>query len=373
VTSHLGVLTRLLIGALTEAEAAEALDVPITEVQRLRCAVAADGAKLVPISVDLEAQRFEFLNLAGATFHEPFFGDTIKRARRERPRTLNFEVDFKDFVRGAEHHRRPPEGFVFHVGRCGSTLLANMLSASGEHLIIKEPDIVSDLLAGWLGACDKAARGEIELLLAAAIRYLVGAAGAANAARYRVLKLAAWNVRLAWFLLDLFPATPAVFLYRSPIETVASLLFQRPAWFDLIERPRSIQARFFPTLRDVPDTAVLSPAALFAHAWRSAADAALALPAQRLLVIQNGALIGNAEATIRRVLSHFRQAINPALIEAMAAARVTYSKDPLHRVQFDPSGEHRRPPLSSEQADEVRAITADHWHRLDARSALAGL
>lgn len=372
MTSQLRVLTRVLIGAFTEAEAVEALDVPIGEVQRLRRAVAGEAATLVPISVDLGAKRFEFLDLEGATYCEPFFGETIDRARRERPKSLNFEVDFQAFARGSDRHQRPPEGFLFHVGRCGSTLLANMLSTSGKYLIIKEPDLVSDLVAGWLSARDEAARGEIELLLAAAIRYLLGTAGAAHAARYRILKLAAWNIRLGSILLDLFLATPAVFVYRSPIETVASLLFQRPAWFDLFERPRWIQARFFPTVREVPEGAVLSPSALFAHAWRSAAEAALALPPERLLVIQYEAMIGDAAAAIRRVLSHYRQPLDPSLIEAMTAACVTYSKDPARRVHFDPRGKHGRPPLSPEQADEVRAITDNGWHRLDARARLDG-
>jgi hypothetical protein len=155
-----------------------------------------------------------------------------------------------------------------------------------------------------------------------------------------------------------------MFLYRSPIETVASLIFQRPAWFDLIERPRSIQALFFPSVRDVPEGSVLSPAALFAHAWRSAADAALALPPERLLLMRYGELIGDAEAAIRRVLAHFRHSVDPLLIEAMVASRITYSKDPAQRVYFDPKGGHRRPPLSPEQAGEVRAITGCVYRKL---------
>lgn len=373
MTSQLGVVTSLFIGASTLTEAAEALDVPINEVKRLTRALGDESAKLVPVSVDIGARRFEFLDLQGLTCHEPIFAETIRRAKRDRPNALNFEVDFADFTRAAECHQRPPDGFLFHVGRCGSTLLVNMLSASGGHLVIKEPDLVSDLIAGWLSAPDEATRVEIELLLPKAIRYLLSAAGAAVGAniRYRVLKLTAWNIRLANVLLGSFPTTPAVFLYRSPIETVASLLFHPPAWFELIGRPRATQALFFPSVRDVPEGATLSACTFFAHAWRSTASAALTLPPERLHVMRYEELIGDAEAAIHRVLAHLDHSVALSIIELMAATRMTYSKDPTHRALFKPQGEHCRPPLSPEQANDVWVITGACWHRLEERARLA--
>ena len=368
MTSQITVVAKLLIGAVSESEAADSLTVPVAEIQRLKRLVTNEETTLVPIAVDLRTQRFEFLDLGDATFREPFLSDTIDRVRADKPTSLNFEVDFDDFERAAKRYQRAPDGFIFHVGRCGSTLLCNMLSESGEHLLMKEPEVVNELLAAWRRSPDENSRAKIEDLLAATIRYLLGSTGPIRVANYRVLKFAAWNVCLARIIIRLFSATPAVFVYRSPLETVASLLFQPPQWFDLIERPRFIQSSFFPTMREVPAETPLSPTTLFAHAWRSAADAALALPSERLCLIEYGELVRDAKDVIGRVLKHFGHSVDPSSLEVMAATRANYAKDPFWRVPFNPQAEHRRPPLSRTQVAEVQTITANSWSRLEARA-----
>ncbi len=355
------VLGTLLMGAIDDAEAARQLGVAVDEIQRLKQVVAGDAAMLVPIAVDLATHRVELLDLAGIAYREPFFHETIEVRRRERPAGLNVEVDLNNLVSAARRYRTPPDGFIFHVGRCGSTLLANMLAASGEHLLIKEPELVSELIAHWLHAEDDQARQQREALVDATVRCLLGTAGSA---RYRVLKFAAWNIRMAGVLARLFPSTPAVFLYRSPLETVASMLFRPPAWFDLIGGPRPIQARFFPTVREAPEDAPLSAVMLFAHAWRSAAEAALALPPGRAILLDYGEMLVGAADAIKRVLTHLRQPFEPQTIAAIVAARTTYSKD---GAAFDPAGAHRRPPLSATDEAQVRTIVGDVWTRLEAR------
>jgi hypothetical protein len=239
-----------------------------------------------------------------------------------------------------------------------------MLAASGEHLLIKEPMLVNDLAACRLNAETIEARRELEAFLSAALRCLSATAGNA---RYKLFKFAAWNVQLAGTFLKLFPNTPAVFLYRSPAEMVASMLFQHPAWFDIIERPRQRQARFFPTLLEVPDSAALSAPALFAHAWRSAAEAALAQPAEHILLLEYCEVTAEPAETIRRVLAHFGHRAAGEQIETMVAAGGIYSKDPLGRAAFDPGGLHRRPPLSPADEAEVEAIAGATWRRLEGR------
>lgn len=368
MTSQVVIVAKLLIGAVSETEAAASLAVPVAEIERLKRLFTNEETALVPIAVDLRTQRFEFLDLRDATFREPFFSDTIDHVRVDKPTSLNFEVHFDDFERAVKQYQRVPDGFIFHVGRCGSTLLCNMLSESSQYLLMKEPELVNELLAALCRSPDENSRAKIEDLLAATIRYLLGSTGRIRAANYRVLKFAAWNVCLAHIIIRLFSVTPAVFVYRSPLETVASLLFQPPQWFDLIERPRFIQSSFFPTMREVPAETQMSPTTLFAHAWRSAADAALALPSERLCLIEYGELVRDAKDVIRRVLRHFGHNVDPSSLEAMAATRAIYAKDPFGRVSFNPQGEHHRPALSRTQVAEVQTITADTWSRLEARA-----
>ena len=186
----------------------------------------------------------------------------------------------------------------------------------------------------------------------------------AGQARHRLLKFAAWNIQVASTLLRIFPNTPAVFLYRAPSETVASMLFDPPGWLGWIWRPRSFHERYMPSLRLFPPDARLSPAILFAHAWRSAAEAALALPAERLLFLDYANLVSDPARTLKRVLAHFRQPADAEIIAAMLAVRSIYSKDPTRAALFDPSEAHRRPPLTFEESATVEAVVGDIWRRL---------
>jgi hypothetical protein len=165
----------------------------------------------------------------------------------------------------------------------------------------------------------------------------------------------------------MFPQTPALFLYRSPLETVASMMNARPAWYDLIAAPRSLQACFFPTLREVPAGETIDAAALFAHAWRSNVDAAFSLPAERVYFVEYAALIGDPLGELASLLGFLRQAVTGESLALMAAQARIYSKDAARANPFDPAGAHRRAPLNAGDAATVRAIASDAFERLEER------
>src|SRR5262249_10647978 len=152
-----------------------------------------------PVGVDVENGHVELLDLDGETYGEPFFHETVERRLRERHALRPVKLDFRDFLHAAGHYRKAPDAFLFHLGRCGSTLLANILAAPRDHLRLKEPPIVSDLISYWLRATAGPARHDLEVLLDASLRSLTAINGSQ---RYKVLKFAAWNVRMAGPLLN---------------------------------------------------------------------------------------------------------------------------------------------------------------------------
>ncbi len=337
-----------------QADSAEAIE---------RCLI--DGRAIAPTALHFATRRVELVDLEGVECCEPFFHQTLKRVLLERPDALRAEIDLDRFVRAVPHDRPGPDGFIFHTGRCGSTLLANMLPASGQYSVLREPGTVVDLSFAWLETDDDSTRRELESLFALVVPQMLSAT--AGAARYPLLKPAAWNIQVASTLLRVFPTTSAVFLYRAPSETVASMLFDPPGWLGWIWRPRSFQARYMPSLRTFPPDATFSPVIFFAHAWRSAAEAALALPPERLLFLDYADMVSDPARALKRVLAHFRQPADPEIITAMLAARSIYSKDPARTACFDPSGAHRRPPLTSEESAAVEMVVGDVWQRLGVR------
>jgi hypothetical protein len=206
------------------------------------------------------------------------------------------------------------------------------------------------------------------LVTGAVVRILLGAI---DSPRRRILKLAAWNVQMATALLTMFPTTAAAFVFRSPYETVASQLHQPPAWLDIIDAPRSTQARYFPSITEIPEGQRVSPTVLFAHAWRSAVEAARSVPAGRLVYIGYDNLVEEPAVTLRQLLRHWGAHDGDVLAEMLGVLSI-YSKDPKGREQFDPLGSHRRPELSMTQRREVDAVAGGIWRELHPLATVAG-
>lgn len=108
----------------------------------------------------------------------------------------------------------PPDGFVFHMSRCGSTLVSQMLAAMPGAISISEAPVIEAVarvvLAGRLPR--EALRG----IIGALTRDRQGAV------TYRFVKFLSSHVLLIPLLRELFPDTPWVFLYRDPVEVLIS-------------------------------------------------------------------------------------------------------------------------------------------------------
>jgi len=81
-------------------------------------------------------------------FTEPFFQDSIRAARRN-PFTAIFRREMPLEAAGAMEGLHPT-GFVFHMSRCGSTLIAQMLAALDRAIVISEAAPIDDVLQAGL-------------------------------------------------------------------------------------------------------------------------------------------------------------------------------------------------------------------------------
>ncbi len=115
-----------------------------------------------------------------------------------------------------------PVGIIFHVARCGSTLLSQSLKRLDDLVVYAEPQPVNEILA----PPHKWPRAD----LVAALRTL-SAAFARHARRPYVLKLSSWNTLYCDIVAEAFPDTPWVLSLRDPVEVGVSLLASPPGWF----------------------------------------------------------------------------------------------------------------------------------------------
>ena len=94
---------------------------------------------LIPIDIDLDNHKLVWFDIADHQLTESYFfiSTELLISKQDKPELLTTEISTlasDDILRDYIY----PSGFIFHMGRCGSTLLSKALARSPSHLIISE-------------------------------------------------------------------------------------------------------------------------------------------------------------------------------------------------------------------------------------------
>jgi hypothetical protein len=279
----------------------------------------ADLARWTPIRLTIQPPEpaIDWCDLRGIRFTEPFFDQTVARwAERPVVRTTLQELALLD-----DQPSLDPAGFIFHMSRCGSTLVSRLLSTLPGMVVVAEPGPINSLLETDPTLIHEEGRIAVLRLLIRAL----GRIRAGDETRY-VVKLSSWNVRLLSLFRAAFPATPLIWIHRRPAEVMASILAGRPGWMQLQNHPRIADYLFGLDPSAVPAMAqeefCARVLASMIEAWVAAADATA-------LRIDYGDLPG---AVWDRVASFVGAALGPADLAHMAEEARYYAKDPAKRI-----------------------------------------
>lgn len=215
-------LTALLGDAAVQQALAEQIDPERFEALALAQGIALDPAAQPYIAdswppapwrpvrfVAGDAPAIEWLHFAGVKPAKPFYADSIREAAvRPFNRAFRIHTPLDRFIETAE--AAMPSGLIFHMSRCGSTLLAQMLSAAPDLVALAEPDPFDELLQAPLPRAQHVA----------ALRAMAAALG--RGYRHYFLKTDSWHSLDLPLLAEAFPGVPWIFLYRDPLEVLAS-------------------------------------------------------------------------------------------------------------------------------------------------------
>ena len=158
----------------------------------------------------------------GIDFTDPFFDDTILRAgsleinyNQYKPVSdLSILIEWADNINTVE-----PTLFIFHVSRCGSTLLTQLLGLSDQHIVLSEVPFIDDILK-QLNIDEWLTNTEYQAILKAAIN-LYGR-------RFNIkqeklfIKTDSWHLYYLPLFRLLYPSTPFLLLFRNPEEVLHS-------------------------------------------------------------------------------------------------------------------------------------------------------
>ena len=156
-------------------------------------------------------------------FTEPFFDFTLQQCMWMpfpllfRPRTpVEALLEWQQARPGL-----PPAGFVFHMSRCGSTLVSQMLAALSQNIVISEASPIDSILRATRAVPGVDAAQQIAWL-----RALVSAWGQRRYPdeRHLFIKFDCQHLLELPLLRAAFPQTPWIFLYRDPVEVMVALM-----------------------------------------------------------------------------------------------------------------------------------------------------
>jgi hypothetical protein len=255
---------------------------------------------------------------------EPFFEQSVINCLNT-PFNLLFRYTTPIEALADAPRQRPhvlPTGFIFHMSRCGSTLVSRMLAASPQHIVVSEADPIDVVVQA------RRIRPDLtEDEQAAALRAMVGAFGQVRSGKERHLfvKLDSWHALALPLFRRAFPTTPWIFVYWEPVEILVSQLRKRGMHMipellgNIFDHDRSDAAQ--------------SPEIYCAHVLRQIGESVLQSYAQGFSHLVNYAQLPAAVWT--DVLPHFGVSCSAADRAAMADVAQFNAKRPELRFAND--------------------------------------
>lgn len=148
-------------------------------------------------------------------FTDSFFDITIQR-QLSKPFNQVFRHQTPLEFLGEIYEKRKgiaPTGFIFHLSRCGSTLVSQMLAALEQNIVLSEPPLIDAILRLQISDEQK-----IDWL-----KWLVNAfAQPRNNEKHFFIKFDSWNTLDLALIKRAFPDVPWIFMYRNPVEVIVS-------------------------------------------------------------------------------------------------------------------------------------------------------
>jgi len=193
--------------------------------------------KLVTSRKTKRAPKFHMCRVAHGAYsrdpvHLPFFSDLLAISGCNGPQ--NLKIWTRD---QAEYYLRqnrvvPPTGFIFHAGRVGSTLTANMLAVDPTAMVYSEAQPIVEASYTYCRDCDMEERVKL-------FQLVVGLMGVSDTHERLFFKLHPTSTPEIELFQRAFPEAKYIYLHREPVEVMMSMLKTKRSKHDNNYMPRT--------------------------------------------------------------------------------------------------------------------------------------
>lgn len=165
---------------------------------------------------DADSITCNWLDTHSISYIEPFFKGSLAKINSAR---ANFRIRSASDLQmintwGADLPPVEPKAIIFHISRCGSTLVSQLLATLPRHIVLSEVPVFDQILRLQLNHAgfDQQATGK---LFTSALKFY--GQNKTNAPHSDVfIKADCWHLFFYEQLRRLYPKTPFVIVYRSP-------------------------------------------------------------------------------------------------------------------------------------------------------------
>jgi len=155
-------------------------------------------------------------------YNDPFFIETLLKSKahvyNSGPVRVQSEMSvLKEWAETLDAVQ--PMAFIFHISRCGSTLLSQALALKDEHIVLSEVPFIDELLQqsekeNWPAALD------VKMILKAAFDFY--GQNKSGTKKHLFVKTDSWHIYFLELLREIYPNVPFILLYRRPDEVIRS-------------------------------------------------------------------------------------------------------------------------------------------------------
>jgi hypothetical protein len=188
----------------------------------------------VPVEFVIESgeMSFHWMDFSGVDISEPFFRQTVAkmvdRGNQQKTSSIHDLISI-----GSRTPAIRPSCLIFHVSRCGSTLLANALRAGCNCITLSEPKIITDLFH----FCNELP-APAQFLRDSILQSIVNLySNYQKKQRNIIIKLASWNLLSFGIFRKIWPDVPCILLIRHPGEVIVSNL-KPGGWLNFRSNPQ---------------------------------------------------------------------------------------------------------------------------------------
>jgi len=317
---------------------------------------------MVPVAIDhREGGHVLWADLGEHPFREWQYLFTVKHLAQNglvgKAFRTNFDILKDDRV---VNGGITPRGLVFHTSRCGSTLVAKALARPRSNVVITQG---SPLQRGFWATLTNDWRKPLEVTqdTLTMFRNLVLAMTRPRRPEQNTafVKFISWNVLYTDFIASAYPEVPALFLYRDPVEVIASVMNETTA---VLHAKGTREAEFL-TEHTVNETAEMTDVAYLAEcyaryfetvgasnmpnlSWLNYAD----LKAERFGdIIARGLSFQPTESVLREMLEQFQ----------------FHSKDDSDSTTFRADGQDKRQSMSVDEKALINEVCGGSYRALN--------